>query len=296
MSAQFGRLITAMVTPMHEDGTVDIELTGVLAKALIDAGTESIVSTGSTGEAAALTDEETISVWKATKDAVGPDVAVIAGSTSNNYRRSIELTVEAEKIGLDGILLTAPAYSKPPQNGLIKHFTSIAESTSLPCMLYNIPGRAAINISAETIFELAKIPNIIGVKEASNDMAQIGQLIDQSPEGFLVWSGNDTDTLMVMAMGGYGVVSVAGHVVSPQIRRQIEASLAGETHEAARIHHELMPLIDSLFIESNPIPVKYACAKAGIPVGDARLPLIPLSQGAAEILDRELNRHTLMLG
>jgi len=160
VSAQFGRLITAMVTPMHEDGTVDIELTGVLAKALIDAGTESIVSTGSTGEAAALTDEETISVWKATKDAVGPDVAVIAGSTSNNYRRSIELTGEAEKIGLDGILLTAPAYSKPPQNGLIKHFTSIAESTSLPCMLYNIPGRAAINISAETILELAKIPNI----------------------------------------------------------------------------------------------------------------------------------------
>lgn len=296
MSAQFGRLITAMVTPMHEDGTVDIELTGVLAKALIDAGTESIVSTGSTGEAAALSDEETISVWKATKDAVGPNVAVIAGSTSNNYRRSIELTGEAEKIGLDGILLTAPAYSKPPQNGLIKHFTSIAESTSLPCMLYNIPGRAAINISAETILELAKIPNIVGVKEASSDMAQIGQLIDQSPEGFLVWSGNDTDTLMVMAMGGYGVVSVAGHVVSPQIRRQIEASLAGETHEAARIHHALMPLIDSLFIESNPIPVKYACAKAGISVGDARLPLIPLSVGAAEILDRELSRHTLRLG
>ena len=296
MSAQFGRLITAMVTPMREDGSVDVELTGILAKALVDAGTESIVSTGSTGEAAALTDEETISVWKATKDAVGPDVAVIAGSTSNNHRRSVELTQHAEKIGLDGILLTAPAYSKPPQSGLIKHFTSIAESTSLPCMLYNIPGRAAVNISADTILELAKISNIIGVKEASNDMAQIGQLIDQSPEGFSVWSGNDTDTLMVMAMGGYGVVSVAGHVVSPQIKKQIESSIAGEVDEAARIHHELMPLIDALFIESNPIPVKYACAKAGISVGEARLPLMPLSKESVVILDRELDRHSLTLG
>ena len=296
VAAEFGRLITAMVTPMDVNGEVDLERTGALAAALVEAGTQSIVSTGSTGEAPSLSDEETVAVWRATKSAVGSDIAVIAGATSNNHRRSLFLTEKAEELGLDGVLLTAPAYSKPTQEGLIEHFRAIADATTLPCMLYNIPGRAAVNISSETILRLAEVPNIVGVKEASNDMEQIGEIIAGSPDNFKVWSGNDTDTLMVMAMGGYGVVSVAGHIVSPQIRRQIELSVAGNYAGAAAIHHELMPLINMLFIESNPIPVKYACEVAGLTAGPTRLPLTSLSSLAKDRLDLELAKHELALG
>lgn len=301
MTAPFGRLLTAMVTPMTAAGEIDLAAARMLAKALVASGTEGIVATGSTGEAPTLSDEETLAVWQATKEAVGPDVAVIAGATNNDTRRSVRLAREAERLGLDGVLLTVPAYSKPPQSGLIAHFTAIAEATALPGILYNVPSRTALNMTPQTVVALAAVPNIVGIKEASGDLAQIGAIIDATagldatggPDGFRVWSGNDSDTLAVMALGGYGVVSVAGHLVSRQIRAMIDASLDGRNAEAAAIHHRLTPLIDILFIESNPIPVKYALTLAGLAVGDCRLPLVPPSEAARTLLRAELARHTI---
>lgn len=293
MTAPLGRLLTAMITPMTPAGAVDIEGVRRLAQALVASGTEGIVATGSTGEAPTLSDDETVAVWRATKEAVGPGVAVIAGATNNDTRRSVRLAREAERAGLDGVLLTVPAYNKPPQAGLLRHFTAIAGATSLPCLLYNVPSRTSLNMTAKTTLELAQVPNIAGIKEASGDLGQIGAIIDAAPAGFRVWSGNDSDTLAVLALGGYGVVSVAGHLVSRQIRAMIDASLAGRNAEAAAIHHRLMPLIDILFIESNPIPVKYAVNLAGIAVGDCRLPLVPPSDSAQTLLRAELARHTL---
>ena len=295
MTAPFGRLITAMVTPFAPNGDVDLDAVRTLARALVASGTESIVSTGSTGEAATLSEEETLAVWRATKEAVGPNVAVIAGATNNDTRRSVRLAAQAAGLGLDGVLLTVPAYSKPPQAGLVRHFTTIAAATPLPCLLYNIPGRAALNMTVGTTLALAEVSNIVGVKEASGDLAQIGKIIAGAPVGFRVWSGNDSDTLAVIAMGGYGVVSVASHLVGRQIREQIAAGLDGRAAEAAAIHHRLTPLIDALFVESNPIPVKYAVNLVGIAVGDPRLPLIPPSSAAAALIRAELSLHTIDL-
>lgn len=297
MTAPLGRLLTAMITPMTASGEVDIDGVKRLAKALVASGTEGIVSTGSTGEAAALSEEETVAVWRATKAAVGPQVAVVAGATSNNHRTSLRLTREAVKAGLDGVLFTVPAYSKPPQAGLVRHFSALADAAEgLPCLLYNIPGRSALNMTAETTLRLAEVPNIAGIKESSEMFGQIGEIIRRAPEGFRVWSGNDTDTLMVMALGGYGVVSVASHIVGRQIRAQIEAACAGRTAEAAAIHHRLMPLVGALFVESNPIPVKYAVAKAGLPAGPPRLPLIEASDAARARIDAEMAQVTIDLG
>lgn len=295
MPAEFGRVLTAMVTPMSADGRVDLVATQLLARALVASGTEGIVATGSTGEAPTLSEEETVAVWRAVKDAVGPSVAVIAGATNNDTRKSVRMTEAAEAAGMDGVLLTTPAYNKPPQAGLIQHFTTIANATSLPCVLYNIPGRSAVNMTAATMLALAQVPNIVGVKESSEDFGQIGEVIAHAPEGFRVWSGNDTDTLMVMALGGYGVVSVASHLVGAQIRRMVDAFLDGRTEDAATIHHRLAPLVDVLFIESNPIPVKYAVNRAGLAVGNCRLPLIPPSEAARARIDAELARHDLDL-
>lgn len=298
MTAPFGRLLTAMVTPMTPAGDVDLEATKVLAKALVASGSEGIVSTGSTGEAATLSEEETVAVWVATKEAVGSGIPVIAGATNNDTRRSIRLAREAERTGMDGVLLTVPAYSKPPQSGLIRHFTAIAEATSLPGILYNIPGRAALNMSTSTVVALTEVPNIAGIKEASGDLNQISAIIDATRhlgDRFRVWSGNDTDTLAVMALGGYGVISVASHLVGRQIAEMLRASLEGRNADAAAIHHRLTPLVDALFVESNPIPVKYAVNLAGIAVGDCRLPLVPPSEVAAARVRVELGRHTIDL-
>ncbi|MDA0815007.1 MAG: 4-hydroxy-tetrahydrodipicolinate synthase [Chloroflexi bacterium] len=295
MTTPFGRLITAMVTPMTADGEIDLGAAQSLARALVATGTESIVATGSTGEAPALTEEETVAIWRATKEAVGPNVAVIAGATNNDTRRSIRLTEAAEREGMDGVLLTVPAYNKPPQEGLVQHFTAIAHSTGLPCLLYNVPSRTSLNMSVSTTLRLAEIPNIVGVKEASGELNQIGAIIDVAPEHFKVWSGNDSDTLTVMALGGYGVVSVASHLIGFQIRAMMDAILDGRLPEAARMHHRMQTLVDVLFIESNPIPVKHAVNHAGLSVGPTRLPLIPASANAAALIEAELDRHVIDL-
>ncbi|MCK9496728.1 MAG: 4-hydroxy-tetrahydrodipicolinate synthase [Dehalococcoidia bacterium] len=293
MPASLGRLMTAMVTPFTADGEVDLEQAKVLARALVASGTEGIVATGSTGEAPTLDEDETVAVWRAVKEAVGPDVAVVAGATNNDTRRSIRLTEAAEREGLDGVLLTVPAYNRPPQEGLVQHFTAIARSTGLPCVLYNVPSRAALNMSVSTVLRLAEEPNIVGIKEASGELNQIGAIIDVAPEDFRVWSGNDSDTLAVMALGGYGIISVASHLIGFQIRAMIDAILDGRLPEAARMHHRMQTLVDVLFIESNPIPVKHALNAVGLQVGPTRLPLVPPSESAAALIEAELQRHSI---
>jgi 4-hydroxy-tetrahydrodipicolinate synthase len=284
-----------MITPMHADGSVNLDRVAELARALIASGTEGIVITGTTGESPVLNSDEKLAIWETAKEAAGPDVAVIAGAADNNTAQSIALSKEAERLGLDGLLLTVPAYNKPPQAGLIAHFTAIADATSLPGMLYNVPSRTALNMTAETTLRLAEHPNIIGVKEASADYEQIAAIIDGAPEGFRVWSGNDADTLEVMRLGGYGVVSVAAHLAGARIREQIGASVAGAYDAAKAIHDELMPLVDVLFIESNPIPTKFALNELGFDVGNARLPLVPASDAAAATIRAELARHRIDL-
>ncbi|GAI05451.1 unnamed protein product, partial [marine sediment metagenome] len=207
------------------------------------------------------------------KSAVGERGAVIAGTGSNSTAEAIEATREAERIGVDACLLVVPYYNKPTQDGLYQHFKAIAQSTDLPCILYNVPSRTVTNLSAETVIKLSQIDNIIGVKEASGNLDQISQIISNTGEDFLVWSGNDGDTLPILALGGYGVISVASNLVGSQIREMIDSFISGKTDKAAEIHRHLLPLINALFIVSNPIPVKYAVNYVGFNVGKPRLPL-----------------------
>jgi 4-hydroxy-tetrahydrodipicolinate synthase len=295
MSAEFGRVITAMITPMTSSGEVDLAQTGELAKALVASGTETIVSTGTTGEAPTLSDDEQFAVWRATKDAVGADLTVIAGATDNDTAASIARARVATEMGLDGVLLTVPAYNKPTQAGLIAHFTAIAAATSLPCMLYNVPSRTALNMTAATTIELSAVPNMVGIKEASGDLEQIAQIIEHSPDDFGVWSGNDGDTLPILAIGGFGVVSVASHLVGRQISAMIAASLAGEHEAAAVMHRKMLPLVDAIFFESSPSPLKFALREIGFDAGPPRLPLLEASEAAQAQMRAELSKQTIDL-
>ena len=295
MTAEFGRLVTAMITPMTTGGEVDLAQTSELAGALVASGTETIVSTGTTGEVPTLSDDEQIEVWRTVKAAVGPNVAVIAGATDNNTAASIARSRAAAELGLDGLLLTVPAYNKPTQPGLIAHFTAIAQATSLPCMLYNVPSRTALNMTAETTLVLAELPNVVGIKEASGSIEQIAHIIEHAPDGFRVWSGNDGDTLPILAVGGFGVVSVASHLAGKQIAEMMAAAVAGDLATASAIHRRLLPLVDSLFYESSPGPLKFALNHLGFAVGPPRLPLVEASDAARALLRGELAKHQIDL-
>jgi 4-hydroxy-tetrahydrodipicolinate synthase len=214
---------------------------------------------------------------------------VIAGTTTYNTAESIELSREAAHLGVDGILGTVPYYNNPPQEGLFQHFRAIARAVDLPVILYNIPSRSPRNMEASTTLRLAnEVPNIIGVKEASANFKQIGEIIRDAPRGFRVWSGNDGDILTMMALGSYGVVSVAAHLVGTQISALIRAFVAGENARAAEIHHSLMPLVDALFVTTSPIPLKYALNRIGMAVGGTRLPLVPIDPKSQAIMDAAL--------
>ena len=226
------------------------------------------------------------------KSAVGERGAVIAGTGSNSTAEALETTKEAERTGVDACLLVVPYYNKPTQDGLYQHFRTIAQGTNLPCILYNVPSRTITNLSAETVVKLSQIDNITGVKEASGNLIQISQIISNTRDDFLVWSGNDSDTLSILVLGGYGVVSVASHLVGNQIREMIDSILSGRVEEAASIHRRLLPLINTLFIVSNPIPVKYALNQINFNVGKPRLPLTePDEKSAALIRDTLKNYH-----
>jgi 4-hydroxy-tetrahydrodipicolinate synthase len=279
---EIGRLITAMVTPFDEKGAVDYEQAKCLANALLDSGSDGLVITGTTGEGPTLSAEEKIRLYAEVKEAIGSRGAVIAGTTDNDTAKSIELSAEAESVGADALLLTVPAYNKPPQEGLYQHFKAIAESTSLPCVLYNVTSRTSLNMTDETTIRLSEIDNIVGVKEAGSDLNQITRIIDGAGDGFRVWSGNDDETFSIMATGGYGVVSVLSHLVGNQIKQMMGYLLEGDVEKAAAEHRRLLPLFKVMFIVSNPIPLKYSLNHVGFNVGPMRLPLVPPDDKSAE--------------
>jgi len=283
---KLGRLLTAMVTPFNEKGEVDYEQAKKLALALLNSGSDGVVVVGTTGESPTLIRQEELRLFSEVKSAVGERGAVVAGTGSNSTAEALEATKAAERIGVDACLLVVPYYNKPTQEGLYQHFKTIAQSTNLPCILYNVPSRTVTNLSAETVIKLSQIDNIIGVKEASGNLEQVSKIISNTRDDFLVWSGNDSDTLPILALGGYGVISVASHLVGNQIRGMIDSFTGGKTDKAAEIHRHLLPLINALFIVSNPIPVKYAVNYVGFNVGRPRLPLTePDEKTAAFIKD-----------
>ena len=291
MTNEIGRVLTAMVTPFGPDGAVDGAALARLARALVASGSDGLVVTGTTGEAPALDAGEQIGVWRAVREAVGPDVCLVAGASTNSTGESLALVREGAGAGMDALMLTVPYYNKPPQEGLVRHFTALAEATPLPCILYNVPSRTSLNMTAETTLRLAAVPNVAGVKEASGDFDQIAAILAGAPAGFRVWSGNDGDTARLVGMGGYGVISVVSHLAGLQVRDLVEAAAAGRADEAQAIHERLAPLVDACFVESNPIPVKFALNEAGVPVGDPRLPLIPPSETARAAIRAELAKH-----
>ncbi|MEO6197850.1 MAG: 4-hydroxy-tetrahydrodipicolinate synthase [Dehalococcoidia bacterium] len=284
---QLGRLLTAMVTPFDAEGNVDYAQAKRLALALLESGSDGVVIAGTTGEAPTLTHDEKMRLFSEVKGAVGNRGSVIAGTGTYNTAESVELSCEAGREGVDGVLLTTPYYSKPPQEGLYRHFAAIADAVSVPCIIYNIPGRTAVNLTAETQLRLAELPNIAGVKESSGDLEQIARIIEEAPPSYRVWSGDDQLTLPILAVGGYGLISVVAHLVGAQMRRMIEAQITGEMREAALIHRRLLPLMtDLMTLGPNPIPVKYALNEIGFEMGGFRLPLCePDEATGARIMD-----------
>ena len=284
-----------MVTPFDEKGAVDYDQAKRLAKALLDSGSDGLVITGTTGEGPTLSAEEKIRLYAEVKEAIGSRGAVIAGTTDNDTAKSIELSAEAESVGADALLLTVPAYNKPPQEGLYQHFKAIAESTSLPCLLYNVTSRTSLNMTDETTIRLSHIDNIVGVKEAGSDLNQITRIIDGAGDGFRVWSGNDDETFSIMATGGYGVVSVLSHLVGSQIKQMMGYLLEGDVEKAAAEHRRLLPLFKVMFIVSNPIPLKYSLNHVGFNVGPMRLPLVPPDDKSAEKIRGVLSNYDIDL-
>ena len=273
------KLITAMVTPFNNNGDVDYEASKELAKALVKTGSDGILIGGTTGESPALSNIEKLELFKSVKEAVGNSSDVIAGTTDNNTSESIKLSIEAQKLGVDGLLLTVPAYNKPTQEGLLAHFSKIADSIEIPGILYNVPGRTSLNMDAETTIELSKHENIIGIKEASSDISQITKIITKtSGTNFKIWSGNDDETFSIMALGGHGVVSVASNIVGLQISKMIGAFLDGNIELASKQHKQLLPLFEALFWVTNPILIKRALNISGFDVGGLRLPMIDSNQ------------------
>ena len=293
---ELGRLITAMVTPFDKKGEVDYDQAKKLALALIKSGSEGLVLAGTTGESPTLLHkEEEIPLFQEVKKAVGNKGSIIANTGSNSPAEAVESTQGAEKIGVDACLLVVPYYNKPTQEGLYQHFKTIAESTKLPCILYNLPIRTITNMSAETTIRLSKIPNIIGIKEGSGDLIQVAKIIQGAKKGFLVWSGDDGDTLPMLSIGGHGVISVASHLAGKQMNDMIYSFVNGDTRKAAEIHMQLLPLFTSLFLVSNPQPVKYALNKIGFNVGEPRLPLVEPDAVTAALIDEALKKSKIDL-
>ncbi|MDQ0217022.1 4-hydroxy-tetrahydrodipicolinate synthase [Peribacillus cavernae] len=274
----FGRVSTAMVTPFDKKGNIDFAKTTQLVNYLIENGTDSLVLAGTTGESPTLSTEEKAALLRHVVQTADERIPIIMGTGSNNTYASIELTKKAEQNGADGILLVAPYYNKPNQEGLYQHFKAIAESTSLPVMIYNIPGRAVANIEPATVIRLSKVPNIVAVKEASGDLNAMTAIIAGTDDDFMLYSGDDGITLPVLSIGGVGVVSVASHIIGKEMQLMIDQFLQGHLKEAAELHQSLLPVMEGLFAAPSPAPVKTALQMKGMDVGSVRLPLVPLTE------------------
>ncbi len=292
---KLGRLLTAMVTPFNEKGAVDYEQAKKLALALLNSGSEGLVLAATTGESPTLVREEEVRLFTEVKSVVGDRGTIVAYTGSNSTAEAVAATKAAEKIGVDACLSVVPYYNKPSQEGIYQHFKTIAGSTSLPCIMYNIPSRVVINMSVETIVRLSQIDNIVGVKEASGDMGHVAQTLNNARENFLIWSGNDNDTFHIMALGGYGTIGVTTHLVGKQIKEMMDDILAGQVEKAAAIHRHLLPLVNSLFIQPNPAPLKYALNHLGFYVGKPRLPLTEPDEKSAALIKDTLKNYKIDL-
>lgn len=293
---RFGRMITAMVTPFTADNSLDLPRAAELADKLLSEGSDALVVCGTTGESPTVFYDQKVELFRTIVESVGGRAPVIANAGDNCTDDSVEFARKVVAIGVDAIMAVVPYYNKPPQEGLYQHFRSIASAVDVPVILYNIPGRCVINMTAETTLRLARdCENIVAVKEASGDLTQIAQIIDGAPDGFEVLSGDDEMTLPMMGLGGTGVISVLSHVAGPRFKEMIDARTAGDHTRALRIHLELLPLMKALFMTANPIMVKEGLALQGFDVGGVRLPLVNASAEQSTELARVM-RHVGVLG
>lgn len=288
MTGRFGAVVTAMVTPFHQDHSLDLDAARSLAAHLFEHGSESLVVAGSTGESPTLTHKEKLELFREIVDVAKGAGKVVCGTGTYSTAETVELSREAEGLGADGLLLVTPYYNKPPQRGLLEHFTRVANAVDLPIVAYNIPGRTGTRIEHDTLLRMAAIPNIVGVKDSTGDFQSISKLISEAPPEFEVYSGDDWATFGYLCLGGVGIVSVASHLVGDRIRQMCDLVFSGDVPAARKIHEELTPLFNALFITSNPIPVKTALELVGIPVGPPRLPLVPATSEERERIRKAL--------
>jgi len=275
MTTEVGRLLTAMITPFKADGSVDYQSAEKLVAALVADGSDGVVVSGTTGESPSLSDDEKIELLKVVRKAI-PGKTVVAGTGSNDTHHSVKLSERAMKAGADALLAVVPYYNKPPQEGMYQHFKAISEVG--PTIMYNIQGRTAINMTAATTLRCAELPGILGVKEASGDLDQIGLVCAGKPDRFKVWSGDDSWTLAVLGTGGYGVICVVSHIAGRSIKKLIDAYIAGDNDTARQIHLGLLPVIKTLMTTAaNPVPIKSVLNAMGFSAGPFRLPLVPLT-------------------
>lgn len=290
LRVNWGRVLTAMVTPFDAAGGLDREGAARLARHLVENGSDALVVAGTTGESPTLSEQEKLELLAAVREAVGGRVPVIMGTGSNNTAGSISLTRAAAQAGADGVMLVVPYYNKPSQEGLYRHFRAIAESTELPVMLYNVPSRTSRNLEPETCARLARdLPNVVAIKEASGDLDQVTKLLSLLPADVAVYSGDDSLTLPMVAVGCAGVVSVASHVAGGMLQEMLAAFFTGRTAEAASLHRKLFPLCKALFVTSNPVPVKAALSMLGLPAGGVRLPLVEATPAEREVIRQALD-------
>ncbi|MCQ2009002.1 MAG: 4-hydroxy-tetrahydrodipicolinate synthase [Sporolactobacillus sp.] len=274
----FGRLLTAMVTPFDEKGKVSLERTTDLIEHLIKTGSDGVVVAGTTGESPTLSHEEKLMLFEHVVRVVDGRIKVIVGTGNNNTKLSVDFSKEAAKLGVDAVMAVAPYYNKPNQAGLYAHYKAIAEHVDVPVIIYNIPSRSKVNISAETIIRLSQIDNIVAVKEASGNLDQMATIINGTKDDFHLYSGDDGLTLPILSIGGHGVISVSSHVIAPEMKQMISAFLDGRVSESAEQHRNMLPFMRELFAAPSPAPVKALLNKLGINVGSVRLPMVDLTE------------------
>jgi len=293
----FGRLLTAMVTPFDGAGNVDFDEAGRLAQWLAANGSDGLVVTGTTGESATLTRDEKLQMYAAVRAAVGPETKVLAGTGSYDTAETVLLSVEAEETGIDGLLVVTPYYNKPSQEGLYHHYKTIAEATTLPVVLYNVPARTNVNMEAATTLRLAQIDNIVAIKEASGLMAQVGEIILNAPDGFQLYGGADEVNLPILALGGVGNISVISHVVGPDLQKMHQVFFCGDMATARVLHLGTLPMTRAMFSAPSPVPTKTALTMLDVLSSSrVRLPLVDASEKERAVIHAALKEHGLLRG
>ncbi|WIV11420.1 4-hydroxy-tetrahydrodipicolinate synthase [Proteiniborus sp. MB09-C3] len=283
----------AIITPF-KNNQVDFEKLEELLEWHIEEQTDAIIICGTTGEASTMTDKERLETIKFTVDKINKRIPVIAGTGSNNTHHTVDMSRNAENIGVDGLLIVNPYYNKTTQRGLVVHYNTIADSVNIPIIVYNVPGRTGLNITPNTLSELSKHPNIRGVKEASGNISQVAEIARLCPENFAIYSGNDDMVVPLLSLGGIGVISVVANILPRDTHDMVFSYLEKDMEKAKHLQLRMKPLIDALFIETNPIPIKKAMNLLGMDVGDLRLPLVEMSEEGSKVLIRELKNYNML--